>query len=236
MPTGIYIRTKKHNKNISKTLKKTWVKIKNSACTLNRNKKISKANKGRLSPKKNKNYEEFYGIKRSKEIKIKQSKAKKGKIFSQQHCKNISISQSGLNKNKTYEERLGAEKAKKCKIKQRLKAIQRIENNYGKCEPNYNLKACKVLRQFDKINNTKGQYAVYGDGEYLIKGLHYFLDYINFDKKLIIEIDEKHHFDKFDNLKLKDIERQQEIQKIYPDFKFLRFKDKEMDKILEIKI
>jgi len=176
----------------------------------NKNKKGSQ-----ISSRKGKTLEEEYGVERAKEISIKLSKWQKGKI---------------------YEQTMGSKIAKECRRKQRLKAIERINKNYGKCCPNYNPKACEIFKQFDEKNNTQGYYAMYGNGEHYIEELGYFLDYINFDKKLIIEVDEKHHFDKSGLLKSKDIKRQQEIKNLYPDFNFLRFEEKDINKILQIKI
>lgn len=120
--------------------------------------------------------------------------------------------------------------------KWRLAKIRHIEKNYGIACPNYNPKACEVFKKFDEKNNTKGRYAVYGNGEYRIPSLYYSLDYINFELKLIIEVDEQQHFEKSGELREYDVIRQREIQEKYPDFKFLRFKDNEMNKILEINI
>lgn len=105
----------------------------------------------------------------------------------------------------------------------RIKRIEQIKKNYGISKPNYNLQACNWFKFFDKVNDTNGRYAVYGGGEYYIKEIGYWPDYINFDKKLIIEWDEERHF--IDNeLKEKDVSRQKEIQNIFPDFEFIRIR------------
>jgi len=105
------------------------------------------------------------------------------------------------------------------RLNSRKAAINRITRNNGICRPNFNPKACEFFKSYDEHNNTNGQYATSG-GEYEIKDLGYFLDYINFDKKLIMEFDEKYH----DKRKDKDVIRQKEIQQLYPDFKFIRIK------------
>jgi very-short-patch-repair endonuclease len=79
--------------------------------------------------------------------------------------------------------------------------------------------------------NTKGRYAVYGDGEYQIESLGYFPDYINFSLKLIMEYDESHHFDENGNLLERDVQRQKEIQDHFPDFEFRRIKEKDLNTI-----
>jgi len=107
-------------------------------------------------------------------------------------------------------------------LKQRLSIIKRIER-IGPCCPNFNIKACKTFEMFDDIEDTKG---LYGNKEFKIKELGYFVDYINFDKKIIIEWDElKLHYKKDGMLRNKDIRRQKEIQELYPDFEFIRIKE-----------
>ena len=107
----------------------------------------------------------------------------------------------------------------------RIAAIKRIQKESGNIYPNYNKEASEFFKHYDEQNNTKGRYAVYGGGEYYIEQLGYWPDYINFEKRLIIEFDEKHHFDKMGNLKEKDIERQQQIQQHFKDFKIVRIKN-----------
>lgn len=92
-------------------------------------------------------------------------------------------------------------------------------------KPGYNKKACEYFKRFDEENNTKGQYATNG-GEHYIKELSYWVDYINFEKKLIIEWDEEKHYEN-DKLKQKDVLRQKAIQKVFPDFQFSRIREKD---------
>lgn len=67
-------------------------------------------------------------------------------------------------------------------IKAKLKKGQRIS-------PFYNKKACKWFNDFDKENNTNGQHAETIKGEKYIRG--YWLDYLNEEKKIIIEWNER---------------------------------------------
>lgn len=213
MPKGIYIRTKEHGKNISKA--NLGRKLTEEQC-----KKISKAISGKKRSKefcdnlnkrfKNKNLL----IKRNKKI----SETLKGREFSKKTIQKMSKAREG----KTH--------LPETKLKMRKSAIKRVFLGNGKL-PAYNKQACEIFKQFDLQNNTKGRFAIYGDGEFYIQELGYWLDYINFDLKLIIEVDEKHHRKQQE----KDLIRQQEIQNFYPDFKFVRFKDSEMNKILEEK-
>lgn len=94
--------------------------------------------------------------------------------------------------------------------------------------PSYNELSCKFFSQFDRDFNTQGQYATNG-GEYFIKALGYWMDYINFDLKLIIEWDERSHYDVDGNLKERDVQRQREIQEYFPDFTFVRIRQEEID-------
>ncbi len=93
--------------------------------------------------------------------------------------------------------------------------------------PGYNKMACEYFRQFDDDNDTSGQYAVYGGGEFEIKELGYYPDYINFDLKLIMEFDEENYY-KNNQLHKDDVQRQKKIQAIYPDFKFRRIREKDI--------
>lgn len=109
------------------------------------------------------------------------------------------------------------------KRKMRIAALNRV----GQVCPNYNPVACRHFEAFDKrfakLGCPTGYYATNG-GEFYIKELGYFLDYFNPDLKLIIEWDEPGHYDREGNLNKKDIQRQREIQEIYPDFRFVRIK------------
>lgn len=167
---------------------------------------IEKARKSHLGKQPN------LGKKHSKEAKEKSSKTQKKKYQDPEYKEKHRQAQ-----NKAWENPKSREKARKS-------AIKRIENHYGVCLPNYNPKACEYFLLFDEMYNTKGRYAVYGNGEYLIKELGYFPDYINFDLKLIIEYDEGHHFEN-GVLRERDVQRQQEIQKHFPDFEFFRIKE-----------
>lgn len=88
--------------------------------------------------------------------------------------------------------------------------------------PNWNPKACDYFEEFDKENNTQGQYARNG-GEYRIKELGCWLDYINHDLKLIMEYDESYH--KNPKQKEKDMRRQKEIQEYFSNYEFRRIEE-----------
>jgi hypothetical protein len=211
--------------------------------------KVSKSCKGRVSPRKGCHLKEStkkllreanLGKKHSKESYIKgiETRRKNGTLNHKEETKKkMSIASKGKKKSEEHKKNL-KEAFNKPELKKirRLTRLEQISKNYRNFFCNYNPSACEKFREFDKTNKTQGRYAMYGDGEFRIHKLGYSLDYINFDLKLIIEIDEKYHFEKSGKLREKDIIRQREIQKFYSDFKFLRFKDTEMDKILEIDI
>ena len=190
-------------------------------------KHIENLSKSHIGILKGKTYEEIHGIEKAKELRENRSKTHKDKVVKE----DTKIKLRKLYEGKTYKEIHGEEKAKEIKFKIRKNVIKRIKKNGG-IFPGYNSNAIPILAEFDKLNNTKGIYATHPQ-EYEIKELGYFLDYVNFDLKLIIEIDEKHHFDKLGRLRERDVRRQKEIQRYYSDFKFLRFKDGEMNKILK---
>lgn len=182
--------------------------------------RLSSFRKGKPSPRK--------GVKLSNKTKQKISLAFKGKTYEELH----GIEKANLIKEKQSIALKGKKHTDACKIKHRIKRIEQIEKNYGICYPNYNQKACEIFKSFDEINKTSGRYAMYGNGEYQIEELGYFPDYFNETLKIIIEIDENNHKYR----KEKDLIRENEIKKFYPGFKFLRFKDTEMNEILNIKV
>lgn len=127
---------------------------------------------------------------------------------------------------------LGTKRSEEAKLKMRLSRIDNLIKNGNKW-PSYNKRSIAYLHKMDQLNNTNGMYAT-NPYEYRIENLGYWVDYINFDKKVIIEIDELHHFDLDGNLLERDIKRQNNIQEYYKDFKFIRIKDDELEKLLSL--
>jgi len=175
---------------------------------------------------------------RTKKGKENMSKGQKGKSCSKETRKKISKALEGhicYSKGKTNIELFGKKEAQKISKKRSDKhkiiqnnpkqkeirrkiAVERILLNNG-VFPSYNMKAVKFFKSYDKKNNTTGQYATH-PSEFYIKELGYWPDYINFEKKIIMEYDERYH----EKQKEKDLQRQKEIQEFYPDFKFIRIK------------
>lgn len=152
------------------------------------------------------------GKKASKKHREAISKALKGKEKSIEHRRKIAESWNNR------ERKLSPELCKKL----RLIAIRNIERdrlNGHQLVPKWSIEGCKYFKQFDEEHNTTGQYATNG-GEFKIKELGYWVDYINHDLKLIIEWDEYYHKANQE----KDIRRQMEIEELYPEYEFRRIK------------
>ncbi len=220
---GEALRGRKLSEKTKEKMKKAhlgkvpWIKGK--VHTKETRKKMSESQKGRVSAMKGRVHTKetrkkmhenhpdisgknhpMYGKRHTDETKMKMSEARRGKnhpLFGKHH-------------------------SKESKRKMRLSRIKEIKDKNGTIFPNYNKEACEYFRKFDKDNDTQGRYAVYGGGEYFIEKLGYWPDYINFDMKLIMEWDEEYHKYQKD----KDIQRQKEIQEYYPDFEFIRIREK----------
>ena len=250
MPSGVYVRTEKHRikLSIAGIGNKNAKGNKGKKLSEEHKKKISKANSGKiLSEEHKKKLRKLRkGKKHTIATKKKMSETRKGKnngFFGKTHIKKskIKISESNKGENsffygkhlsKEHKRKISeSEKNKKVssdtRKKIRLNSIKRIQKRLKKGQqlyPNWNPKACNYFEQFDKDSNTHGQYATDG-GEFYIKELGYWPDYINHDLKLIMEYDENYHFDVNGNLKEKDIKRQKEIEELYSDYKFIRVKE-----------
>lgn len=121
----------------------------------------------------------------------------------------------------------GIKRSPETKRKIRIAYLKRKQEQLaenGQFYPHYNSKACKFFKHFDEVLNTQGQYATNG-GEYYIKGLGYWVDYINSDMKIIIEWDEESHY-KNGELKEKDARREREIKEALPDYDIFRIREK----------
>lgn len=90
------------------------------------------------------------------------------------------------------------------------KARIRVRKTNPTTYPNYNPEACKLIDQYGKDHNYNFQHAENG-GEFHVSGLGYWVDGYDKEKNIVIEIDESFHFDENDNLKERDIIRQNEI-------------------------
>jgi rubrerythrin len=104
----------------------------------------------------------------------------------------------------------------------RIKEISINKFNGNQVVPSFNSIACKI---FDKISIEKNvhiQHAMNG-GEYYIEKLGFWLDGYDKENNIAYEYDEKHHFDKYNNLLKSDIKRQIEIEN-FLKCEFIRIK------------
>ena len=104
----------------------------------------------------------------------------------------------------------------------RKSALRYIKSCKGKISPHYNKKSIPIIEQYGKENGYNFQHAENG-GEYHIKELGYFVDGYDKKKNVVLEIDEKHHYNVDGTLKEKDIQRQKEIEE-HLGCKFIRLK------------
>jgi hypothetical protein len=107
------------------------------------------------------------------------------------------------------------------KLKMRLSAIEYIKSAKGCCIPRYNKDSIILIEEYGKEYGYKFQHAENG-GEHYIKELGYWVDGYDKEKNIVIEIDEKRHYND-NNLLEKDILRQREIESLL-DCKFIRIR------------
>lgn len=108
------------------------------------------------------------------------------------------------------------------KLKMRLSALQYINSLKGRVVPRYNKKSISIIEKYGQENGYNFMHAENG-GEYFVKELGYFLDAYDPINNVVLEIDERFHFDNDGNLKQRDKERQENIQKLL-NCKFIRIK------------
>jgi hypothetical protein len=218
MPRGFYVRSLEQIENMAKA----QIGNSNAKGHIGWNTGLTKETDNRLIPSLRQIEKDSESIKEWHRI-HKHPRGMLNKIHSEETKEKQKVSRKKYLK--THKHPMdGTHCSDETKTKLRLAKIKSIEKNYGQCWPSYNPEACEYFRQFDKDNNTKGQYAMYGGGEYKIESLGYFVDYINFDLKLIMEYDESRHYHLNGKLKKKDRIRQDEIQKVFSDFEFRRIK------------
>ncbi len=195
-------------------------------------------NKGHIPPNKGKTYEESYGIEKAQQLKINHSLKIKGKKQPPEVVEKRIKHQRGKHHSKEWREAIGKshkgkirddETKRKISLKIRTQRMRELESSGKLHLASFNLTSCKFFDILDSFLNTLGRYGT-ATGEYYIKDLGYFLDYINFDLKFIVEWDEKYHYSALGQLREKDIIRQRAIMNYFPDFKFIRIKESETAK------
>jgi hypothetical protein len=204
--------------------------------------RISALGRKHTEETKKKISEKMKNRKLSEKTKQKISKKNKGKIRTTEQRKNISISHFGISsgkKGKALEEktkkkirntlkgRKDTKLTRKRKRLSRIKYIEKIKLEGNQLYPVYNKKACVFFDRLNNITKTNGKHAL-NEGEYYIKELGYWLDYINHELKIIIEWNENHHYDINGKLKEKDVLRKKEIKNIFKSYKYIILKQSEL--------
>jgi len=100
--------------------------------------------------------------------------------------------------------------------------IRQIQQRCGQIMPNYNPAGCIIIDWYNMYYDLNFQHAENG-GEYHIKELGYFVDGYDKEKNIVIEIDERHHFDSSGNLRECDVQRQRRIENLLK-CEFIRIK------------
>lgn len=151
------------------------------------NEKTIESMKEKLSIKMSGERNPFYGKTHNEKTKLLLSKLKSGK------------------NHPNY----GGTRSKETKRKIRLSHIKyrNLCDNNG---VNYNKKACKFFKKLNEKFNLSGIHAESG-GEYFVEYLGYWLDYYEPNLNLVIEWNEKHHYN-YGELKEKDKLRNKEIE------------------------
>ncbi len=151
----------------------------------------------------------------SKEACIKMGKSKRNIPRSIETKLKISKSTKGIKKqSEEAKQKIG--KAVRIRIR---KTLEKNLLNGHQIVPFFNSNACKIIEEYGKKNKYDFQHAMNG-GEICIDG--YYPDGLDKEKKTIIEVDEKHHFDINGNLREKDIRKQQYLENL--GYKFIRIK------------
>ena len=131
----------------------------------------------------------------------------------------------------------------------RMKALDRIKNNHGQIFPNYNPGACQIIELYgqehgynlihaespatevnltDKVRRNNDD----GTGECYIVDLGFWIDGYDFINNVVIEYDERRHFDANGELKERDQKRQREIEE-FLGCTFIRIKEGIQEEDLE---
>ena len=117
---------------------------------------------------------------------------------------------------------LGKKHSDETRKKQRISTLKYLQDLKGQLAPRYNKSSMVLIEEYGKNEGYTFMHAENG-GEYFIKELGYFVDAYDPINNVVLEVDERHHFDNKGKLKEKDIIRQKEITKIL-GCKFIRIK------------
>jgi hypothetical protein len=95
--------------------------------------------------------------------------------------------------------------------KNRIRHIQYRKTHGRVIVPCFNHNACLYFGELNIQNNWKLIHAKNG-GEFHIKELGFYIDAYDKEKNIVVEYDEPHHYDRYGNLRKKDVDRMNEIQ------------------------
>lgn len=107
----------------------------------------------------------------------------------------------------------GKKHSKETLQKMRISTLDYIKDGKGQICPRYNKNSIEIIEKFGKENGYSFIHAENG-GEYHVKELGYFLDAYDPYNNVVLEIDEKHHYNIDGELLEKDVNRQKEIQSL----------------------
>lgn len=110
------------------------------------------------------------------------------------------------------------------KIHLRSVMVEKIRQQTGIISPNYNRSSCLYFEWLNKWNSWNGRYALNG-GERYIKELGYWVDYYEPKYNVVVEWDEKRHYNPDGSLKENDLVRMSRI-KTFLDCRFFRYNEK----------
>jgi len=154
----------------------------------------------------------FFGTKCPDDLKERLSKLKKGVPLSEEHKKNIALSQ------------IGTKHSEETKRKMRISRINNIIEKNGGVKNSINKISFEYFSKLEKENSWDGLFG-FKNYEYHIKELGYFVDYYEPSLNLVIEYDEVPHYNIDNTLKEKDIIRMKQIKE-YLKCKFFRYNER----------
>lgn len=191
------------------------IKIGGWCCSKSHN--ICPANKEKNRQNKLGSKNPMYGKPITEDHREKLRKASTGRKHSKKTIRKMRVAQLG-EKHPMW----GKHHSKETKKKMRKAAIKYRKTLIDRLQPNYNKDACKLIEKFGRKHGYQFQHAENG-GEFFIEELGYWVDGYDWNKNVVIEVDEKHHFDLQGNLSYHDIKRQGEIEN-FLQCKFIRIK------------
>jgi len=214
--------SEKHKANISKALRGRTLSTEHI-------KNIAQSNKGRKFPQEKypnhgmRNKQAWNkGLKKenNKSLLAISKKLKKNTAFLSLETKKI-IRESKI-KNKTTAKEIWQKRRTEILTKM-IRTLERKGLTGGYC----NMFATEFFKYFDWRLNTKGRY---GKNEKWIWNkiacYRYRVDYFNEEIKILVEWDEEHHYCANNELKEEDKIRQKMIQEEYPNFVFIRIRER----------